>query len=146
MFMTSHDSNRGEGGEVGSKKELIQTAKLIAKESEEVVKMARKVADACTDKRMKRAVLQVVDKLPTISTQLKIIAAVKATRQGGDGKIYLYIWGKPCELWSMEMYINHSNEVFTRIHFESLVIMYHSKNHYFKKFQILKQIKKPVRC
>ena len=37
-----------------SKKEFIQTARLIAKESEEVVKMARKVADACTDKRMKR--------------------------------------------------------------------------------------------
>ena len=35
-----------------------------------------------------QAVLQVVDKLPTISTQLKIIAAVKATRQGGDGKQY----------------------------------------------------------
>ena len=33
-----------------------------------------------------QAVLQVVDKLPTISTQLKIIAAVKATRQGGDGE------------------------------------------------------------
>ena len=27
-----------------------------------------------------------VDKLPTISTQLKIIATVKASRQGGDGK------------------------------------------------------------
>ena len=45
---------RGEEGEVTSKKEFIQTARLIAKESEEVVKMARKVADACTDKRMKR--------------------------------------------------------------------------------------------
>ena len=33
-----------------------------------------------------QTVLQVVDKLPTISTQLKITAAVKATRQGGDGK------------------------------------------------------------
>lgn len=40
-----------------SKKEFIQTARLIAKESEEVVKMARKVADACTDKRMKRVSL-----------------------------------------------------------------------------------------
>ena len=39
---------------MGSKKDLIQTARLIAKESEEVVKMAKKVADACTDKRMKR--------------------------------------------------------------------------------------------
>lgn len=45
---------RGEAGEVTSKKDFIQTARLIAKESEEVVKMAKKVADACTDKRMKR--------------------------------------------------------------------------------------------
>ena len=34
-----------------------------------------------------QAILQVVDKIPTIATQLKIIAAVKATRQGGDGKL-----------------------------------------------------------
>jgi hypothetical protein len=39
---------------VSSKKEFIQTARLIAKESEAVVEMARKVANACTDKRMKR--------------------------------------------------------------------------------------------
>lgn len=38
---------------MSSKKEFIQTAQLIAKESE-VVKIARKVADACTDKQMKR--------------------------------------------------------------------------------------------
>ena len=37
-----------------SKKELIETARLIAKESALVEKMARKVAAACTDKRMKR--------------------------------------------------------------------------------------------
>ncbi len=45
---------RGEGGEVGTKKQMIETAKAIAKESEAVIKMARKVAEACTDKRMKR--------------------------------------------------------------------------------------------
>ena len=44
---------RGEEGNVTSKKEFIETARLIAKESE-VIKMARKVADACTDKQMKR--------------------------------------------------------------------------------------------
>ena len=44
----------GEEGEVSNKKQLIETARLIAKTSEEVVKMAKKVADACTDKRMKR--------------------------------------------------------------------------------------------
>ena len=47
-------SNRGEDGDIKSKKDFIQTARLIAKESDEVVKMAKKVADACTDKRMKR--------------------------------------------------------------------------------------------
>ena len=59
LFTLYHnDSNtnclscRGEEGEVTSKKEFIQTARMIAKESEEVVKMARKVAKACTDKRM----------------------------------------------------------------------------------------------
>ena len=45
---------RGEGGELASKKDFINTARLIAKESDEVVKMAKKVAAACTDKRMKR--------------------------------------------------------------------------------------------
>ena len=45
---------RGEEGELASKKDFINTARLIAKESDEVVKMAKKVADACTDKRMKR--------------------------------------------------------------------------------------------
>ena len=44
---------RGEEGGVQSKKELIMTARMIAKESEEVTKMARKVAAVCTDKRMK---------------------------------------------------------------------------------------------
>ena len=39
---------------MGSKKDLINAARLIAKESEKVVKMAKKVAEACTDKRMKR--------------------------------------------------------------------------------------------
>lgn len=75
---------RGEEGGVQSKKELIMTARLIAKESEAVTAMARKVAAVCTDKRMKNSLLQIVDKLPTIGTQLKIIASVKATTQGGD--------------------------------------------------------------
>lgn len=46
-----------------------------------------------------QSILQVVDKIPTIATQLKIITAVKATRQGGDGEsviahvhIYMPVW------------------------------------------------------
>lgn len=44
----------GEEGEVSNKKQLIETARLIVKESDAVVRMAKKVAEACTDKRMKR--------------------------------------------------------------------------------------------
>lgn len=36
---------------------------MIAKESEEVVKMAKKIADACTDKRMKRVRYFITDNL-----------------------------------------------------------------------------------
>ena len=56
-FCNDHDDDdlhyRGEEGGVQSKKELIMTARLIAKESEAVTAMARKVAAVCTDKRMK---------------------------------------------------------------------------------------------
>ena len=45
---------RGEEGEIKSKADFIKMARLIAKESEEVVKLAKQVANACTDKRMKR--------------------------------------------------------------------------------------------
>ena len=123
---------RGEEGEVTSKKEFIQTTRMIAKESEEVVKMARKVASACTDKRMATVRImilytfehhtsnhsllvcfyfdvilyhnltkiiqfffqilnQTLESIPTIATQLKIIAAVKASRQGGDGMLMMIL-------------------------------------------------------
>ena len=45
---------RGEDGEIKTKSDFIKMARLIAKESEEVVKLAKQVANACTDKRMKR--------------------------------------------------------------------------------------------
>lgn len=41
---------RGEGG---SKKDLIATAKAIAQASEEVTRLAKKLAADCTDKRMR---------------------------------------------------------------------------------------------
>ena len=37
-----------------------------------------------------QSLLQIVDKLPTIGTQLKIIASVKASTQGGDGQYHNY--------------------------------------------------------
>ena len=47
-----------------------------------------------------QTLLQVVDAIPTIGTQLKIIAAVKATRQGGDGMLGIII-----TLFNMDMHM-----------------------------------------
>ena len=72
----------------GSKKELIGLAKQIAKESQEVAKLARALANKCTDKSMRKTLLTVIDRIPTISTQLKIVATVKATMIGAEGENY----------------------------------------------------------
>lgn len=83
--MLFHFCSEDEDGKAGSKKELIELAKLIAKESKEVVKLSRAMANKCTDKSMKKNLLTVIDRIPTISTQLKIVATVKATMIGADG-------------------------------------------------------------
>ncbi|XP_077978237.1 vinculin-like isoform X4 [Glandiceps talaboti] len=72
---------RGDGG---SKKELIDCAKAIAVASGEVTRLAREVANQCTDKRMRTNLLQVCERIPTISTQLKILSTVKATMLGSQ--------------------------------------------------------------
>lgn len=73
-----------ENAKAGSKKELIGLAKQIALESKEVAKLARAMANKCTDKSMRKNLLTVTDRIPTISTQLKIVATVKATMIGAD--------------------------------------------------------------
>ncbi|XP_061178094.1 vinculin-like isoform X2 [Saccostrea echinata] len=73
---------RGEGG---TKKDLIATAKAIAESSEEVTKLAKKLAAECTDKMMRKNLLQVCERIPTIGTQLKILSTVKATMLGAQG-------------------------------------------------------------
>ena len=46
-----------------------------------------------------------VDKIPTIATQLKIITAVKATRQGGDGEgMMVTLSCTTCTLYNYNMY------------------------------------------
>ncbi|XP_052235480.1 vinculin-like isoform X2 [Dreissena polymorpha] len=75
---------RGEGG---SKKDLISTAKLIAEASEEVTRLAKKLAAECTDKKMRTNLLQVCERIPTIGTQLKILSTVKATMLGAQEPI-----------------------------------------------------------
>ncbi|GAU87366.1 hypothetical protein RvY_00232-1 [Ramazzottius varieornatus] len=73
---------RGEGG---NKKDLIDCAKQIAAASEDVTRAAKKLARECTDKRMRTALLQVCERIPTIGTQLKILSTVKATMLGAQG-------------------------------------------------------------
>ncbi|XP_071116141.1 vinculin-like isoform X3 [Haliotis cracherodii] len=75
---------RGEGG---TKKDLIATAKGIAEASEEVTRLAKKLAADCTDKKMRMNLLQVCERIPTIGTQLKILSTVKATMLGAQEPI-----------------------------------------------------------
>ncbi|XP_026318177.1 vinculin-like [Hyposmocoma kahamanoa] len=67
-----------------SKRELITTAKAIAEASEEVTRLAKKLAMECTDKRIRTNLLQVCERIPTIGTQLKILSTVKATMLGAQ--------------------------------------------------------------
>ncbi|XP_025087811.1 vinculin-like isoform X3 [Pomacea canaliculata] len=72
---------RGEGG---TKKDLIATAKAIAEASEDVTRLAKKLAAECTDKKMRTNLLNVCERIPTIGTQLKILSTVKATMLGAQ--------------------------------------------------------------
>jgi hypothetical protein len=68
-----------------SKRDLIACAKAIAESSDEVTKIAKNLAQECTDKRMRTSLLQVCERIPTIATQLKILSTVKATMLGAQG-------------------------------------------------------------
>jgi vinculin len=83
---------RGEGG---TKKDLIDCAKAIADSSEEVTRLAVQLARQCTDVKMRTALLQVVERIPTIATQLKILSTVKATMLGSQVVIGPY--GQPMD-------------------------------------------------
>nr|CAD2130425.1 unnamed protein product [Meloidogyne enterolobii] len=83
---------RGEGG---TKKDLIDCAKAIADSSEEVTRLAVQLARQCTDIKMRTTLLQIAERIPTIATQLKILATVKATMLGSQITIGPY--GEPVD-------------------------------------------------
>lgn len=83
---------RGEGG---TKKDLIDCAKAIADASEEVTRLAVQLARQCTDIKMRKTLLQVCERIPTIATQLKILSTVKATMLGSQVSYGPY--GQPTE-------------------------------------------------
>ncbi|XP_076808148.1 vinculin-like [Clavelina lepadiformis] len=68
--------------EGGKKSDLIACAKEIAKASKDVTKLAGEVADKCTDKRIRNDMKKTLDRIPTISTQLRILSTVKAASLG----------------------------------------------------------------
>ncbi|KAJ3225264.1 hypothetical protein HK099_007090 [Clydaea vesicula] len=62
-----------------SKKGFINAAKEIVNHTGNVVNPARILANSCTDLRLKKNLLGTLDKITTLSQQLKIVAAVKAS-------------------------------------------------------------------
>lgn len=82
MALLMAEMSRLVRGSGGNKRALIQCAKDIAKASDEVTRLAKEVAKQCTDKRIRTNLLQVCERIPTISTQLKILSTVKATMLG----------------------------------------------------------------
>ncbi|KAI5639039.1 vinculin family domain-containing protein [Phthorimaea operculella] len=67
------------------KRELIVTSKNIVKESNEVAALAKKLANECSDVRIKMNLLQVCERIPTISGQLKMLTVVKGSTLGNQG-------------------------------------------------------------
>eukprot|EP00049_Salpingoeca_infusionum_P001089 m.45074 g.45074 ORF g.45074 m.45074 type:complete len:847 (+) comp10863_c0_seq1:830-3370(+) len=68
----------GSDDEQGSKGNMIATARGIAEQAHGIRKQALEAATNCTDKRLAADLHYLCERLPTIATQLKIIASVKA--------------------------------------------------------------------
>ncbi|XP_068624601.1 vinculin-like [Battus philenor] len=64
------------------KGEVIATSKAIVKASNEVAALARKLALECSDVRIRTNLLQVCERIPTISGQLKMLTTVKGSSLG----------------------------------------------------------------
>jgi vinculin len=61
-----------------AKKLLIQSAREIMDDIKPILAEAKKIADNCSDKRLRAQLLQALERIPFLSQQLKIVAAVKA--------------------------------------------------------------------
>ena len=68
--------------EDGKKSDLISCAKDIAKASKEVTQLSLEIAEKCSDKRIRNDMKRTLDRIPTISTQLRILSTVKAASLG----------------------------------------------------------------
>jgi vinculin len=82
--LAASTSARSDADLKGHKSDMIATAKAIAERAKDIQKYAKAVAESCSDKRLKSDLLFLCDRLPTIATQLKIIASVKAASGNTD--------------------------------------------------------------
>jgi len=62
-----------------AKKEMIQKALEITQVTNSLLKDCKELAELCTDKRLKMQLLNTVDRLNTLSQQLRVVTAVKAS-------------------------------------------------------------------
>ncbi|XP_050671805.1 uncharacterized protein LOC126970120 isoform X2 [Leptidea sinapis] len=69
-----------------NKVELIATSKAIVAKSREVAALATKLALECSDLRIRNSLLQVCDRVPTVSGQLKMLTTVKGSSLGHMGR------------------------------------------------------------
>ena len=72
------DYARGQG-ELQNKEDMIYTAKAIAGNGQAIVRFANIISELCTDKKTKASLQSCAEMIPTLSTQLRIIASVKAS-------------------------------------------------------------------
>jgi len=73
--------------EGGKKSDMIACAKEIAKGSNAVTSMSMAIAEKCTDKKIRNDMIRTLDKIPTISTQLRILSTVKAASLGDRDEV-----------------------------------------------------------
>ncbi|ORX60207.1 Vinculin/alpha-catenin [Piromyces finnis] len=62
-----------------AKKEMIQKALEITQVTNSLLKDCKELAELCTDKRLKMQLLNTVERLNTLSQQLRVVTAVKAS-------------------------------------------------------------------
>ncbi len=66
-------------GELQNQSEMIDTAKAIAANGQTIVRFASIIGDHCTNKTIHSELQYCAEMIPTLSTQLRIIATVKAS-------------------------------------------------------------------
>ncbi|RKP17875.1 Vinculin/alpha-catenin, partial [Rozella allomycis CSF55] len=62
------------------KANLIETTKKIVLLTQSIIDYALYIAEHCSDPKLQKHLVEIVERLPTIGVQLKIVCAVKASR------------------------------------------------------------------